>query len=162
MIPDQARGNTNSGDINYTLDRNNFSFYKVSIKREYAKIIDDYFSRQGYKVNTIKTPNFTGRPYWNFIQIGNEENIGYIVYDKSLILNDSDDYNYLDVQFVNGSYYPSYYFTKKITDDNFNNISCIYIIYANTKNRKETKSNRVDGDNDYINNVLQCACLSNI
>lgn len=52
----------------------------------------------------------------------NEEKIGYIVYDKSLILNDSDDYNYLDVQFVNGSYYPSYYFTKKITDDNFNNI----------------------------------------
>ena len=82
MIPDQARGNTNSGDINYTLNRNNFSFYKVSIKSEYAKIIDDYFTRQGYKVNTIKTPNFTGRRYWNYIQIGAEENIGYSTSDK--------------------------------------------------------------------------------
>lgn len=91
MIPDQARGNTNSGDINYTLDRNNFSFYKVSIKREYAKIIDDYFSRQGYKVNTIKTPNFTGRTYWNFIQIGNEENIGYSTSDKIPVPKNSMD-----------------------------------------------------------------------
>ena len=91
MIPDQARGNINSGDINYTLDRNNFSFYKVSIKREYAKIIDDYFTRQGYKVNTIKTPNITGRRYWNYVQIGNEENIGYSTSDKIPVPKNSMD-----------------------------------------------------------------------
>ncbi len=52
----------------------------------------------------------------------NQENIGYIVYDKSLILNDSENYDKLDVRYVNGSYYPSYYFTKEITSNNFNNI----------------------------------------
>lgn len=51
-----------------------------------------------------------------------EEQIGYIVYDKSLIVNDTSGFNDLDVRYVNGSYYPSYYFTKEITKDNFNNI----------------------------------------
>lgn len=49
----------------------------------------------------------------------NNESIGYIVYDKSLIMNDTEEYDLLDVRFVNGSYYPSYYFTKEITENNF-------------------------------------------
>jgi len=52
----------------------------------------------------------------------NNEQIGYIVYDKSLIMNNTSDYEKLDVRYVNGSYYPSYYFTKEITDSNFNDI----------------------------------------
>ena len=52
----------------------------------------------------------------------NEEQIGYIVYDKSLTMQNTSDYQSLSVRFVNGSYYPSYYFTKEITDDNFNTI----------------------------------------
>jgi hypothetical protein len=47
----------------------------------------------------------------------NKEQIGYIVYDKSLVMNNSS--NDLDVRYVNGSYYPSYYFTDEITDSNF-------------------------------------------
>ena len=52
----------------------------------------------------------------------NKEQIGYIVYDKSLIMNNSSDYEKLDVKYVPGNYYPSYYFTKEITDNNFNEI----------------------------------------
>ncbi|WP_323737285.1 hypothetical protein PXD04_04900 [Methanosphaera sp. ISO3-F5] len=52
----------------------------------------------------------------------NEEKIGYIVYDKKLIMNNTSDYESLDVMYVNGSFYPSYYFTKEITEDNFQNI----------------------------------------
>ena len=52
----------------------------------------------------------------------NNESIGYIVYDKSLVMNNSDDYDSLEVRFVNGSYYPSYYFTKEITESNFDEI----------------------------------------
>lgn len=55
----------------------------------------------------------------------NDENIGYIVYDKELVLNNSSDYDTLEVVYVNGSYYPSYYFTKEITDDNFEGIQLI-------------------------------------
>lgn len=52
----------------------------------------------------------------------NNEQIGYIVYDKSLVVNNTSDYDKLDVRYVEGSYYPSYYFTKEITDNNFNEI----------------------------------------
>ena len=48
--------------------RNGFSFYKMSIKQEYAKIIDDFFSMYGYKVNEVKIPNVTGRQNWNYVK----------------------------------------------------------------------------------------------
>lgn len=51
-----------------------------------------------------------------------EENIGYIVYDKSLVLSNATEYTPLDVEYVEADYYPVYYFTNKITEDNFYNI----------------------------------------
>ena len=48
--------------------RNGFSFYKMSIKQEYAKIIDDFFSMYGYKVNEVKIPNILGRTNWNYVK----------------------------------------------------------------------------------------------
>lgn len=71
--PNQAKGNINSGDINFTLTKNNIQFYKMSIKEEYARVLDGIFNRFGYQVNTIKNPNITGRPYWNFVQVANGE-----------------------------------------------------------------------------------------
>ena len=47
---------------------NKFYFLGMSIKEEYARIIDDYFSMFGYKVDTVKVPNITGRAEWNFIK----------------------------------------------------------------------------------------------
>lgn len=52
----------------------------------------------------------------------NEEKIGYIIYDKELSITNASDYENLDVRYVNGSFYPSYYFTKEITENNFYNI----------------------------------------
>lgn len=40
----------------------------MSIKAEYAKIIDDYFSAFGYRVNSLKVPNITGRANWNYVK----------------------------------------------------------------------------------------------
>ena len=40
----------------------------MSVKSEYAKIIDDYFTMYGYKVNSLKIPNITGRTYWNYVK----------------------------------------------------------------------------------------------
>lgn len=68
LTPNSARGNTNGGDINACSNTNKFYFYKMSIKQEYAKIIDDYFSAYGYKVNSYKLPNVTGRTNWNFVK----------------------------------------------------------------------------------------------
>ena len=77
MMPDQVRGNENSGDINFALGLVNPTVNEMSIKRDQAKIIDDYFTRFGYKVNSVKLPNQTGRTYFNYVKIGSSEIIGY-------------------------------------------------------------------------------------
>lgn len=68
LIPPQARGNLNAGDVTTASNKNNFHFYKMSIREEYAKIIDNYFSLFGYKTNDVKLPNITGRLNWNYVK----------------------------------------------------------------------------------------------
>lgn len=78
LTPNSAKGNTNGGDINVSSKSNGFYFYKTSIKSEYAKIIDDFFSMFGYKVNSVKLPNITGRPNWNYVKTINANITGDI------------------------------------------------------------------------------------
>lgn len=77
LIPATAKGNLNSGDVMTANYENTFHYYKMSIKEEYGRVIDDYFDKYGYKTNRIKVPNQTGRTYWNYVQIGATEDIGY-------------------------------------------------------------------------------------
>ena len=64
LIPNSSRGNTNGGDINTCYNMNKFYFIKMSIKSEYAQIIDKYFDMFGYKVNLVKVPNKNHRARW--------------------------------------------------------------------------------------------------
>lgn len=68
FVPKQIEGNLNSGNINFSYEYAGWSIYYYSIKDEYAKIIDDYMSAYGYKVNSYKIPNITGRRNWNFVK----------------------------------------------------------------------------------------------
>ena len=77
MLPNQIGGQVNSGDVCYAYNKVSPTFYKMSIRSEYAAIIDDWFSRFGYKINRVKLPNQIGRTYWNFVKIGSGESIGY-------------------------------------------------------------------------------------
>ena len=77
LIPNQIGGQLNSGDVQYGYDKNSPTYYKMTIREEYARVIDDWFSRFGYKVNRVKLPNQIGRTYWNFVKIGSGESIGY-------------------------------------------------------------------------------------
>ena len=36
--------------------------------REYAIIIDDFFSKYGYGVKRLKIPNTHSRPHWNYVK----------------------------------------------------------------------------------------------
>ena len=65
--PLTAKGGANQGDLNFAM-KLGFTPYKMSIKDEYAKIIDDYFSTYGYKVNEVKIPNIHTRRNWNYIK----------------------------------------------------------------------------------------------
>ena len=64
---DQSRGNTSSCDLNIASNKY-FSVKKMTVKREFAKICDDFLSMFGYKVNEVKIPNITGRRNWNFVK----------------------------------------------------------------------------------------------
>ena len=68
LVPDQAKGNLNCGDILWSKLQSEFSFYPMSIKAEYARCIDEYWSAFGYKTNRVKTPNITGRRNWNYVK----------------------------------------------------------------------------------------------
>lgn len=68
IVPMQSKGNLNAGDINFSNEKAGFTGYYTSIRDEYAKIIDDYFSMYGYKTNELKVPNITGRLNWNFVK----------------------------------------------------------------------------------------------
>lgn len=75
LQPPQLRGNLNSGDVNTALGVNCFKFYRMTIKSEFARSIDNYFTKVGYKVNSVKVPNMERRENYNFVQIGNEDNV---------------------------------------------------------------------------------------
>lgn len=68
MIPPTAKGNINAGSLQFSSGRCQFTFRKMSIKAEYARIIDAYFDAYGYKVNAFKIPNITGRANWNYVR----------------------------------------------------------------------------------------------
>lgn len=54
--------------LSYATHSNGFTFYRTSVRGEYAKIIDNYFSMYGYATHKIKLPNLTGRKSWNYVK----------------------------------------------------------------------------------------------
>ena len=68
MVPDQAKGNTASGDLNFSANQDRFSVRQMCVTYEFAKRIDDFFSAYGYRVNEYKLPNRTGRTNWNYVK----------------------------------------------------------------------------------------------
>lgn len=67
LLPN-IQGNQPLGDVNYSAKRNTFTLKQMHSKIEYLKIIDNFFSMFGYKINEMKLPNVTGRPNWNFVK----------------------------------------------------------------------------------------------
>ena len=68
LIPNAVKGDINSGDVVTALGDNRFTFYRMSVRSDYARIIDDYFTMYGYQVNQVAIPNITGRTNWNFVK----------------------------------------------------------------------------------------------
>lgn len=74
MLP-AISGGQNTGDVDFFF--NTFRFLNMRAKTENLKVIDDYFTKYGYKTNRVKTPNITGRANFNYIEIGVDSSIGY-------------------------------------------------------------------------------------
>lgn len=67
LQPPQAEGNINSGDVTFASGDLTFTAYQMSIKSEYARMIDDYFTMYGYKVNYMGVPvHWLRENFWYF------------------------------------------------------------------------------------------------
>lgn len=65
--PAQSRG-TFSSNVNVAAGRQTFSFYYKTLRKEYAKAIDNYLHMYGYKVNKVDTPSRKNRERFTFIK----------------------------------------------------------------------------------------------
>lgn len=72
LLP-QVTGGNSTGDVNFANGNQAIRFIPMRAKTECIKIIDNYFSKFGYKVVEVKKPAINSRRYWNYIQIGNGE-----------------------------------------------------------------------------------------
>lgn len=65
LQPPQAEGNINSGDVTFSAGILTFTAHQMTIKAEFAKVIDDYFMMYGYKVNRVGVPlKYHRENYW--------------------------------------------------------------------------------------------------
>jgi len=67
-IPDSLHGQPHTNSLSIGLDRIRYTFYGMTLKYEYAKTIDDYFTMFGYASHKVKLPNRTSRPHWNYLK----------------------------------------------------------------------------------------------
>lgn len=78
FVPQSVEGQINVGDVNFSAGYTGYTFYQKGIKKEYAYIIDEFFTRFGYKINRLGKPNLTGRRNWNYIKISSDDNFVYV------------------------------------------------------------------------------------
>lgn len=76
LLPNISGGQA-QGDISFSASSMGFTFRQMRVKTQFLRIIDDYFTRFGYAIKKIDNPHLTGRRYWNYIEIGVNESIGY-------------------------------------------------------------------------------------
>lgn len=68
LVPDSVQGNANAGDVIYASGKLTYTVYCKFLKPQYAGMLDDFFTKFGYKVNSLKVPNITGRSNWNYVK----------------------------------------------------------------------------------------------
>lgn len=66
-LPNTAHGHS-SPSLLREVKRNDYFIGKMTIKPEFAEIIDGYFDRFGYATHKTKLPNLRGRAQWNYVK----------------------------------------------------------------------------------------------
>lgn len=111
-LPNQSKGQAQAEGLGIGLKRVGYSFYVISLKEEFLRIIDNYFSMFGYAYNRLERPEHIGvrnRPTWDYIKtIGCNihGNIPAVANDKLSKIFDSGItfWHYKSVGFDYGNY----------------------------------------------------------
>lgn len=77
LLPN-INGGVNTGDIAFANGSNNIYFYQMRSQLQFIKIVDNYFSMFGYKINNIKVPNINSRANWNYIKTTDANILGNV------------------------------------------------------------------------------------
>lgn len=70
ILPSTGSG-VYKGDVVYMASQKGFKYRSKRITRHYARIIDDFFTMYGYKVNIVKTPSINNRPFYTYVKTQN-------------------------------------------------------------------------------------------
>lgn len=64
--PRQVNGQINQPTLSASMGWFRFFYYNMQITEDYARIIDDYFTRFGYACKRTKQPNVNARPHYTY------------------------------------------------------------------------------------------------
>lgn len=67
-IPNRYYGDTNSSNILMGLQRIEFMFVQMSLKEDYLRILDNYFTKFGYARKEVMAPQLNVRPHWTYVR----------------------------------------------------------------------------------------------
>lgn len=68
IAADQCRGNVSNGNVNVSNGTQAFYKTRCHITKDYAEVIDNFFTMYGYATKKVKIPNISARPHWNYIK----------------------------------------------------------------------------------------------
>lgn len=68
IAADQTKGNLASANALFAQGEYNFHHGRMSVNAQQAEIIDNFFTRFGYAVNKITTPNIHARSVWTYVK----------------------------------------------------------------------------------------------
>ena len=70
FAPEMGTRNQGNQESDFLLASGNkgFRIFEKCITKNYAKMIDDYFTAFGYAVREVKTPNMNARPHWTYVK----------------------------------------------------------------------------------------------
>ena len=84
-LPEKANGVIGNSNIFFDNEKQKCIIRAVTLNRNDAKIIDEYFTRFGYAQNIITRPTINARPYWTYVETSGcviDANIPYDVNEK--------------------------------------------------------------------------------
>ena len=65
-IPNKVHGDVSTSLLNIQNETSGFELKQMTVKAEYAQILDEYFSKFGYACHRIKVPNRYARTNWTY------------------------------------------------------------------------------------------------
>lgn len=68
IAADQCRGNISNGNVNVARNIQEFYKQRCHVTKDFAIVIDNFFSMYGYATNKVKQPNISSRPHWNYVK----------------------------------------------------------------------------------------------